>query len=49
MTEYLKEAEAIHADYKSRVRGAGIPFNDAVIAFLWLFARLMIDKKVTKK
>ena len=42
---YLKEAEAIYAEYKSRSRPQGTPFNDAVIAFLYLFLRLWLEGK----
>jgi hypothetical protein len=50
MTDYLKEAEAIYDEYKTRTRSGGMPFNDAVIAFLYLFARwLMAAKKTTNK
>lgn len=45
MTNYLAEAEAIYDEYKSRSRSMALPFQDAVIAFLWLIARLMISKK----
>lgn len=44
MIDYLKEAQEIHDDYKNRSRRFPTPFNDAVIAFLWLIARLMIER-----
>jgi hypothetical protein len=48
MTDYMKEAEAIHNEYQRR--SIHIPFQDAVIAFLYLFARwLMAEKKPTNK
>jgi hypothetical protein len=47
--DYLKEAETIYNEYKRRAVLAH-PFNDAVIAYLYLFARwLMAERKVTKK
>lgn len=49
MTDLLKEAEAIRDEYKSRTRQAGIPFQDAVIAFLYLIIKFMIEKKTTNK
>jgi hypothetical protein len=48
MNDLLKEAEVIHEDYKRRA--PRIPFQDAVISFLYLFARwLMAEKKPTNK
>lgn len=41
MTDYLTEADEIHADY---TRGK-TTFQAAVIAFLWLIARLMIERR----
>lgn len=45
MTDYQAEAEAIYSDYKNRSRRFQTPFNDAVIAFLYLFARWAFAKK----
>jgi hypothetical protein len=49
MTDYMKEAEAIHNEYQRR--SIHIPFQDAVISFLYLFARWLLaaEKKPTKK
>ena len=48
MTDYTKEAETIYTEYQRR--SPHIPFQDAVIAFLYLFARwLTAAKKPTKK
>ena len=43
---YLEEAEGIYNEYKAKTRLNSIPFNDAVIAFLYLFIRYLL---VTKK
>lgn len=42
---YLEQADEIYNDYKNRSRRFPTPFNDAVIAFLYLFARYLFQKK----
>jgi hypothetical protein len=44
MTNLLKEAEQIHADYLAH-KIINSAYQDAVIAFLWLIARLMIESR----
>ncbi len=43
MTTYQKEADDIRAAYAARSHHNA--FEDAVIAFLWLFVRMLADKK----
>jgi hypothetical protein len=45
----LTEADEIYNDYKNRSRRFATPFNDAVIAFLYLFARWLLAAKTTNK
>jgi hypothetical protein len=42
--DYTKEADKIHADYQAR-RIINSAYQDAVISFLWLIARLMIERR----
>lgn len=42
---YQEEANKIRDDYKTRTRTFQTPFNDAVIAFLYLFACWMFSRK----
>jgi hypothetical protein len=48
MTDLPKDAETIYLAYVARSHHS--PFEDAVISFLYLFARwLMAEKKTTNK
>ena len=47
--DYLTEAETIYNEYKNRSRRFATPFNDAVIAFLYLFARWLMAERKGKK
>jgi hypothetical protein len=50
MTDYQKEAEEIYDRYTNRTRNvSSIPFQDAVLAFMFLIIRLLIEKKTTNK
>jgi hypothetical protein len=46
-TDHLKEADAIRDAYTARSHRNA--FEDAVIAFLWLFVRIWISKKKSAK
>lgn len=42
MTDYQKQADEIHNDYlKNRIINSA--FQDAVVSFLWLIARVIIS------